>query len=113
MGGGKIFVFHNTIRQPVENVEDGKMTVGASIGLGWGGPMVNVTSRNNILDVKRASFRNLNNDPLVDYDYDLYRGPLPKGKEHEKHGIAGAPIYAVRRERKKRDIPHGHDDEQT
>ena len=96
MGGGKIFVFHNTIRQPVEILEDGNMTVGASIGLGWGGPMVNVTSRNNILDVKRASFRNLNNDPLADYDYDLYRGPLPKAKEHEKHGIARTPIYAVR-----------------
>lgn len=58
--------------------------------------MVNVTSRNNILDVKRASFRNLNNDPLADYDYDLYRGTLPKDKEHEKHGIADAPNYAVR-----------------
>lgn len=52
------------------------MTVGASIGLGWGGSMVNVTSRNNILDVKRASFRNLSKDPLADYNYNLYRGPL-------------------------------------
>jgi hypothetical protein len=94
MGGGRIFVFQNTILQPLEKGKDGMVRVGASTGLGWGGPMVNVTSRNNVLDASHRSFRDHNDDPLADYDYDLYRGPLPNERQ-EKHGIAGAPIYAA------------------
>lgn len=93
MGGGKIFVFHNTILQPSKKTKNGKISVGASIGLGWGGPMVNVTSRNNILNVKSMAFRDRNNDESNDYDYDLYRGTLPEGKVHERHGIVGEPVY--------------------
>ena len=94
MGGGKIFVFHNTVLQPVLATGEGSITTGASVGLGWGGPMVNVTSRNNILHVKSQAFRDRDNDPLGDYDYDLYQGRLPKGREHQKHGIRALPIYA-------------------
>ncbi len=92
MGGGRIFVFHNTILQPPSTVEG--PSTGASTGLGWGGPMVNVTSRNNVLNVTRRSFQSRNDDPLADYDYDLYRGPLPS-ERHEKHGVAGSPSYAA------------------
>ncbi|MHC4680703.1 MAG: right-handed parallel beta-helix repeat-containing protein [Planctomycetota bacterium] len=95
MGGGKIFVFHNTVLQPPEKGKDGATATGASIGLGWGGPTVNITSRNNVLDVSRYSFRGRNDDPLADYDYDLYRGGLPGGRQHEKHGITGKPIHAA------------------
>jgi len=93
MGGGKIFVLHNTVLQPVEKTKDGKIKVGASIGLGWGGPMVNVTSRNNILDVRSQAFRDRNNNASNDYDYDLYRGTLPQGRVHEVHGVTGEPVY--------------------
>lgn len=93
MGGGKILVFHNTILQPVRVVDDEKTAVGARLGLGWGGPMVNVTSRNNILNVKSVAIRNRPNDPLGDYDHDLYRGDIPDSDKHEKHGIKAEPVY--------------------
>jgi len=95
MGGGRIFVFHNTIGQPTEETEDGKISVGATTGLGWGGPMVNVTSRNNILDARSRSFRNREADLLADYDYDLYRGTLPDATRHQKHGTTGRPVYTA------------------
>ena len=94
MGGGRIFVFHNTVLQPVRVLPDGKTTVGARLGLGWGGPMINVTSRNNILHVKSVAIRDRAKDPLADYDYDLYRGEIQAAEGHEKHGIEGEPIYA-------------------
>ena len=57
IGGGRIFVFHNTVLQP-PSPTGGKETTGAQLGLGWGGPMVNVTSRNNLLHVTRSAIRN-------------------------------------------------------
>jgi hypothetical protein len=94
MGGGRIFVFHNTILQPPRPPEGGPGTAGASQGLGWGGAIVNVTSRNNILHVTRTAIRNQKGDALGDYDYDLYSGrsAIPAGQE--MHGIKGEPTYA-------------------
>ena len=92
MGGGRIFVFHNTILQP-PSPSGGKETIGAQLGLGWGGPMVNVTSRNNILHVTRTAIRDQKSDSLGDYDYDLYTGrsAIPAGQE--THGIKDVPVY--------------------
>ncbi len=94
LGGGRIFVFHNTILQPPRTPEAGPETAGAQQGLGWGGAIVNVTSRNNILHVIRGAIRNQKSDSLGDYDYDLYSGrsAIPAGQE--LHGIKGEPIYA-------------------
>jgi hypothetical protein len=94
VGGGRVFVFHNTILQPPRTPEAGQEAAGASQGLGWGGAIVNVTSRNNILHVTRSAIRNQKNDTLGDYDYDLYSGrsAIPAGQE--MHGIKGEPIYA-------------------
>ena len=80
-GGGRIFVFHNTILQPARS------------GLGWGGPMVNVTSRNNILNVRENAVRKQYDYPLCDFDYDLFNGQSQILDEREKHGIRGEPIY--------------------
>jgi hypothetical protein len=93
-GGGRIFVFHNTVLQPPRTPDGGPETAGAQQGLGWGGAIVNVTSRNNILHVTRNAIRNQKSDSLGDYDYDLYSGrsAIPAG--HETHGIKGEPIYA-------------------
>ncbi len=92
LGGGRIFVFHNTILQPPAPAGD-PGTAGAELGLGHGGPMVNVVSRNNILHVTRTAIRRQNNDSQSDYDYDLYTGQsaIPAGQE--THGIKGVPTY--------------------
>jgi hypothetical protein len=92
-GGGRIFVFHNTILQPARLGESGSGTAGARLGLGWGGPMVNVTTRNNILHVTREAIRKQKDDPLGDYDYDLFTGESRILDEREKHGLRGEPIY--------------------
>ena len=93
LGGGRIFVFHNTILQP-PSPSGGANTIGAQQGLGWGGAMVNVTSRNNILHVTRGALRNQKGDSLNDHDYDLYSGrsAIPAGQE--THGTQGVPVYA-------------------
>jgi len=108
MGGGKIFVYHNTILQILERGSTGTIATGARTGLGWGGPMVNVTSRNNILHVTQRSFQVRNDDPLSDFDYDLYTGPLPSDR-HEKHGIVGTPIYAEGQPHALAENSPGHD----
>jgi hypothetical protein len=94
LGGGRIFVFHNTILQPARPGAGAKETAGAQVGLGWGGPMINVTSRNNILYVTRTAITNRKTDALGDHDYDLYTGQstIPAGQE--KHGMKGVPAYA-------------------
>lgn len=92
MGGGRIFVFHNTILQPVRISEGGKTTMGALIGLGCS-PMLNVTSRNNILHARSVAIRDRTADPLGDYDYDLYTGEVRAPDRHETHGVQGVPIY--------------------
>jgi hypothetical protein len=93
MGGGRIYVFHNTILQPPRPGTTGSETAGARQALGWGGPMVNVTTRNNILHVTRDAIRKQEDDPLGDYDYDLFTGTSRILDEREKHGIRGTPVY--------------------
>jgi hypothetical protein len=94
LGGGRVFVFHNTILQPARTPGGGGEPAGARVGLGWGGQIVNATSRNNILHVASAPIWDLKPDPFGDYDYDLYSGtrPIPAGQE--RHGIKGVPKYA-------------------
>lgn len=92
LGGGRIFVFHNTILQP-PNPLDPPRSRGAVVGLGWGGPMTNVTSRNNILHVTRQAISDRAQDPSGDYDYDLFSAPLAAATNQEPHGIRGVPVY--------------------
>jgi len=94
-GGGRIFVFHNTITQP-EPFAGGTTLRGCGVGLGWGGPMVNVTTRNNILHVnldRRDSIYDRDSDPLGDYDYDLHNGRISAAPGAEPNGFAGSPVY--------------------
>jgi len=49
---------------------------GAAVGLGWGGPMTNVVSRNNILQVTRQSISDRARCPVNDFDYDLSSAPF-------------------------------------
>jgi len=94
-GGGKIYVFHNTILQPKPPVGV-DYPLGCSRGLGWGGPMLNTMSRNNILHVRKSSGTSIhdrNYDPLGSYNYDLYNGNINAYTGAERNGINGVPIY--------------------
>jgi hypothetical protein len=91
---GRIFVFHNTLLQPM--LPGVEYPTGASVGMGWGGPMLNTTSRNNIFHVYRPSrpaIVDKKRDPLGDYDYDLYNGSIRAADGAETHGIHGTPTY--------------------
>jgi hypothetical protein len=66
--------------------------VGADRGFG-GDPILNVTSRNNILHARSVAIRDRTADPAGDYDYDLYTGELRTPGRHETHGINGEPVH--------------------
>ena len=94
-GGGKIYVFHNTLLQP-EPPQGVFYPLGCSRGFGHGGPMLNTMSRNNILHIHKPggqSIHDREHDPLGDYDYDLYNGNINAYRGAEPHGIKGVPIY--------------------
>ncbi len=95
-GGGRIFAFHNTLLQPDPPPPD-TYPLGCSKGFGHGGPMLNVTSRNNILQVHKswyASIDDQNSDPAGDYDYELYNGDLDGLAKPMLNGIHDYPDYA-------------------
>ncbi|MBW2530443.1 MAG: hypothetical protein JRI55_03125, partial [Deltaproteobacteria bacterium] len=94
-GGGKIFVFHNTLLQP-DPPSGMTNLLGVAVGLGWGGPMLNTATRNNILHTYRDTSRAIRDrdlDPLGDYDYDLYNGTIEAADGYEPHGIHDTPVY--------------------
>jgi len=94
-GGGKIYVFHNTLLQP-EQPRGVYYPLGCGRGLGWGGPMLNTMSRNNILHVHKPggqSIHDRDQDPLGDYDYDLYNGNINAYPGAEPNGIKDVPRY--------------------
>lgn len=93
MGGGRIFLFHNTLLQPPAPTGF-RNALGCRIGMGHGGNMSNVISRNNIFhtSAKGGPFNDRTHDPQGDSDYDLYNGRLLIST-HEQHGIAGSPSY--------------------
>ncbi|MHC4191119.1 MAG: hypothetical protein ACYSUB_15810, partial [Planctomycetota bacterium] len=99
-GGGKIYVFHNTLLQP-EPPPGVDYPLGCGRGLGWGSPMLNTMSRNNILHICNPGYPSIKDcsggvtyhDPLGDYDYDLYNGNIDAAPGAERHGIHDVPIY--------------------
>jgi hypothetical protein len=93
--GGRIYVLHNTLLQPPP-LEGSSFPRGCAAGLGAGGGMSNVTSRNNILDVyleNRGSVNDFGADLEGDYDYDLYSGVIVAAPGNETNGIHAAPVY--------------------
>lgn len=75
-GGGRRFVFHNTILQP-----DGVSDVFTSH------VNPNCTTRNNIFDVHGRLATDVEKEPPSDYDYDYYSGNNKGRTASEKHGI--------------------------
>ena len=93
LGGGRVYVFHNTTLQPL-GTGGTRPTVGVDIGMGWGGPMVNVTSRNNLFHVNRTAIQDRGPTAQGDYDHDLYSTPLKTTAPQEPHGKLGVPGHA-------------------
>jgi len=98
-GGGKTYVFHNTLLQPGQP-RGTLYPLGCGRGLGWGGRMLNTTSRNNILHVADPRYPGIKDctgvtyhDALGDYDYDLFNSHNEVYAGAEPHGIKGVPIY--------------------
>jgi hypothetical protein len=99
-GGGRAYIFHNTILQP--EVSGAPDTMGCNEGLSQsGGPeLLSIVSRNNILHIRKvggSSIRDASKVPTHDYDYDLLSGKVVSSGSPEPHGIKGVPIYAVKR----------------
>lgn len=100
-GGGRAYVFHNTILQPA-GPPDARSTIGCDEGLTQsGGPeLLSVVSRNNILHMRSdtgKAIRDASTQPTHDYDYDLIRGMVVSAGKQEAHGLIGAPKYAAPR----------------
>jgi hypothetical protein len=97
-GGGRAYIFHNTILQPPGPPEAGG-PIGCGEGLAQsGGPeLLSVVSRNNILHVRSpagTSIRDASTSPTHDYDYDLISGRVRSAGNQEPHGVVGVPVYA-------------------
>jgi hypothetical protein len=101
-GGGRIYVFNNTILQRPP-AGGRRLGLGPNYGIPEsGGPVLNLISRNNILQVSSGeNYSVLHETPPADdgdtsFDYDLYNGiAAVKGVQRaEPHGIAGAPVFS-------------------
>ncbi len=106
-GGGRVYVFHNTMLQP-------PAAEGMTYPLGVGGGITTYTgltqyvSRNNIAHVFRPinksdvcdtlhpcgiSVNDGEDSNTSDLDYDLVNGPVSVNTNEETHRIQGSPIY--------------------
>ena len=98
-GGGRTYLFHNTIWQPP--IPEGKeKPVGVQFGFtGWGGAVRNHVSRNNVVDSQYASsIKTKEYGPDIiannDFDHDLLAGKPITVHPQWAHAIKGKPIYA-------------------
>ena len=80
-GGGRRYVFHNTVLQP-----RGVQTVFTSH------VNPNCYTRNNIFDVRGALAPKTDREPASDYDFDFYSGN-DRGVAQEKHGTRGRVAF--------------------
>lgn len=91
-GGGRTYVFHNTIYQQQSGENDLPLGSGSAIQAS-GGYLYNVISRNNIFlqyQARQAAFLERADSCTNDFDYDIYNGKLVDScnfEFHEKNGI--------------------------
>jgi hypothetical protein len=99
--GGRTYLFHNTILQPIQNGFIFPRGMGGG-PVDNGGPVSKIFSRNNIWQTHRegtypaiAEWQSAINSGNT-YDYDLYNGNLILAAAglQEFHGIKGSPTYA-------------------
>jgi hypothetical protein len=89
-GGGRRYVFHNTLLQP-----DGNRGAGEGISGNSGQPLTNTVTRNNIWYIWKPHWDAINEagGSGNDFDNDLYNGRLNASRDAEKHGISGTPNF--------------------
>jgi len=90
-GGGKTYIFHNTILQPPYPDHGSSGGVNADDA-----NLTNTSTRNNILHIsndREYSISDPDQNPTNDFDYDLYNGNINAYPGAEPNGINGVPIY--------------------
>ncbi len=97
---GKMYLFHNTALQPAPFPQTKAFaSSGAQSGIIFTAKnktAFNITSRNNILQMRRDKDWAIRDFPLSltnDYDFDLYTGRLMVREDAQQNGIAAMPIY--------------------
>jgi hypothetical protein len=96
-GGGRRYVFHNTLLQ-APPADGAALPQGAGSGLQGQSnqPLTNTVSRNNIWHVWKPNWESIQQTPAGggnDADFDLYNGAIKANAGAEAHGIKGTPIY--------------------
>jgi len=90
-GGGKTYIFHNTILQPSPPDHGSRHGIRAHDAI-----LTNTCTRNNIFHVPSSDRESINSgssNSTNDFDYDLYNGGLNVSEGHELNGIYGVPTY--------------------
>jgi hypothetical protein len=97
-GGGRRYVFHNTLLQAPPPAGSA-YTLGAGSGLVNAGsttPLTNTVSRNNVFHIWKDWWSSIDqgaNGSGNDLDYDLYNGNIQAYSGAESHAIKGTPVY--------------------
>ncbi len=92
-GGGRIYVFNNTVLQCGSKkwgVKEGVSDLAGRRGF------TNVVTRNNILlakTSKRPSIADRKRSPSNDFDFDLYNGRIIAAPGQQRNGIRGVPTF--------------------
>ena len=95
-GGGRIYVFHNTILQPAGQSREGFIGCGEGLAQSGGQELGTVISRNNILQCRTeraTAVRDKSQAAGSSYDYDLFHGRIQASEGQEPHGIRGRPVF--------------------
>jgi len=95
MARGQVYLFHNTILQPLMDGAPAGMRRGAYVTDPAYG-VWNITARNNILHTRPPGAQAVRDplaDPSNDFDFDLYTGELVAAPGAQSHGHATAPQY--------------------
>jgi hypothetical protein len=96
-GGGRRYVFHNTLLQAVQSGVTYPLGAGGGIiAAGTSSPVTNTMSRNNILHIWKPhwdSIRVQSGATANDFDYDLRNGGISAYAGAESNGWVGTPIY--------------------
>jgi hypothetical protein len=92
-GGGRLFVFHNTVSRggPLPRLPAVRNGISST-----GKPMLNLWSRNNIIESGKRAFSNddITTAGTNSLDFDLYTGTLKNLPDQEPNGIAGLVTFA-------------------
>ena len=101
-GGGRAYIFHNTILQP-PGPPEARGSIGCSEGLSpvrrTGNALRRVAQQHPAHAQQDRQSRSATPppQPTHDYDYDLISGMVVSAGNQEQHGVIGVPVYAASR----------------